>query len=312
MKDNLTVGIDLGGTNIKAIALSNEDDRGSVLSIPTPSATGSAGVIDGIVEAVERAVDESGRGPLRAIGIGTPGLVDEELTIRGAAVNLPAWERFSLKSILENRLGVPVHGGNDVGLAAIAEYEFGAGRGSDVLVCIWLGTGIGGGILIGGEPFRGHNGIGGEIGHLVVEPGGRMCRCGQDGCAEAYGSATGMLTTYREQLPEAQGIVPTLSDFSDALRFGYEKAAQAAHTISCTMLARLSGIVLNAFAPDRIVFGGGVVQAGIPILEQVASELPRYSLPATRKQCELRLSTLGAEAGPLGAALLARRSLPLH
>jgi len=305
MNETWTIGIDLGGTNIKAIALAASGKRGELLSVPTPSGGGSKGIIDGIVAVVRQALEEAGGGRLDAVGIGTPGLVDDALTIRGTAVNLPEWERFSLKTVLEDRLSVPAWGGNDVGLAAIAEYELGAGSGAEVLVCIWLGTGIGGGILLNGTPFRGHNGIGGEIGHVVVEPGGKLCNCGQSGCVEAYGSANGMLALYRKEQSPAAGT-PTLPDFAAALRAG-ESAAVAAHEVACTMLSRLTGSVLNVFAPDRIVFGGGVVQAGIPLIEPITTRLPEYALPATRNQCTFALSTLGGSAGPLGAALLARR-----
>ncbi|HUX51960.1 MAG TPA: ROK family protein [Spirochaetia bacterium] len=307
MNETWTIGIDLGGTNIKAIALAASGRRGELLSVPTPSGGGSKGVIDGIVAVVRRALAEVGGGKLEAVGIGTPGLVDEALTIRGTAVNLPEWERFSLKKVLEERLSVPTWGGNDVGLAAISEYELGAGHGAEVLVCIWLGTGIGGGILLSGTPFRGHNGIGGEIGHIVVEPGGRLCNCGQSGCVEAYGSANGMLALYRQEHPPAAGTA-TLTDFAAALR-AEEPAAVVAHDVACNMLSRLTGTVLNVFAPDRIVFGGGVAQAGIPLIEPITARLAEYALPATRSQCAFALSNLGASAGPLGAALLAHRKV---
>ncbi len=316
MNGQVTVGIDIGGTSIKAIALGDRGAAGRLVSVPTPPDAGSRGVISAIEKAAEQAIEAAGgRSRLRptAIGVGTPGLVDEELTLRGTAVNLPDWEAFSLKALLEERFGVPVWGGNDVGLAVLGEYELGAGSGAHVLAGLWLGTGIGGGIVIDGKPFRGHNGIGSEIGHVVVDPGGALCKCGQRGCSEVYASATGFLTLYRREIAaqergsEADSPhVPTMSQFALALRAGRPEAV-AAHQAACDMLARTLGIVLNLFAPDRLVLGGGVVQAGVPLLETVTGLLPRYALPACRAQCELRLSTLGAEAGPLGAAMLAHR-----
>ncbi|WP_455381341.1 ROK family protein [Salinispira pacifica] len=320
MSRNVTVGIDIGGTSIKAVVLGTEGAEGRLVSVPTPSGEGSAGVIGAIELAAERALESAGGAAAvtpKAFGVGTPGLVDDELTIRGTAVNLPEWEAFSLKAVLEERFGVPVWGGNDVGLAVLGEYELGAGRDADVLAGIWLGTGIGGGIVIGGRPFRGHNGIGSEVGHLVVEPQGELCRCGQRGCAELYASATGFLALYRQQTDRQLGAEPgqragstlpsvTLSEYALALRSGKPEAV-AAHETATEMLARAVGIVINLFAPDRLVLGGGVVQAGVPLLEAVGRKLPHYALSACRDQCELRLSTLGAEAGPLGAALLARR-----
>lgn len=318
MSGRATVGIDIGGTSIKAIALSDGGSSGRLVSVPTPPDAGSDGVIAAIEQAAEQAIEAAGgRSGLKpsAIGVGTPGLVDEELTLRGSAVNLPDWEAFSLKALLEARFGVPVWGGNDVGLAVLGEYELGAGSGSHVLAGLWLGTGIGGGIVIEGRPFRGHNGIGSEIGHVVVEPGGELCKCGQRGCSEVYASATGFINLYRRSLAgrdaDPAGESPELlsmSQFALALRAGKPEAL-AAHREGCDMLTRTVGIVLNLFAPDRLLLGGGVVQAGVPLLETVAELLPRYALPACRAQCELRLSTLGAEAGPLGAAMLARRRI---
>ncbi|HUX14409.1 MAG TPA: ROK family protein [Spirochaetia bacterium] len=313
MNGETTIGIDIGGSSIKAIVLREDGTHGELVCVPTPADGGSAGVIAAIERGARTALETAGAGRPAAIGIGTPGLVDDELTIRGAAVNLPDWEAFSLKAVVEQMFHVPVWGGNDVGLAVLGEYELGAGTGSKVLAGIWLGTGIGGGIIINGKPFRGHNGIGGEIGHVVVEPDGELCRCGSRGCSEVYASATGFLRLYLRELEKQDSDVrvPTtvsMSGFALALRAGRPEAI-AAHRIGCEMLARTAGIVLNLFAPDRLLLGGGVVQAGIPLIGSVGERLAAYSLPACRNQCELRLSTLGADAGALGAAHLARRRL---
>ncbi len=313
MNGETTIGIDIGGSSIKAIVLREDGSHGELVSVPTPTDGGSGGVIAAIERGALAAIESAGATRPAAIGVGTPGLVDDELTIRGAAVNLPDWEAFSLKAVLEEKFRVPVWGGNDVGLAVLGEYELGAGAGSEVLAGIWLGTGIGGGILIGGKPFRGHNGIGSEIGHVIVEPHGELCRCGSRGCSEVYASASGFLKLYRRELerPGSSPAVPanlSMSEFALALRAGQPEAV-AAHEVGCDMLARTAGIVLNLFAPDRLLLGGGVVQAGVPLLGPVGERLSAYSLPACRKQCELRLSTLGADAGPLGAAHFARRRI---
>lgn len=196
-----SLGIDIGGTSIKASLYRQEKDTDTfspvaeALRYPTPSDGSYRSMLDLLHRIIDHhlgIIPREQSGEEMQIGIGTPGLVDNRGYLRGDAVNIPGWTGVQLKDEVSAYAAVDVRVANDVNMAAYAEWRLGAGRGSESMVFISLGTGIGSGIILNGRPAAGHTGMAGEIGHLVVEPGGRQCKCGLKGCLERYSSASGI------------------------------------------------------------------------------------------------------------------------
>jgi glucokinase len=326
-----SIGIDIGGTSIKAAAFDGRQVLGSPLRYPTLSGEGENNVRETVDRAVRELTAAHGEG-LVALGVGTPGLVDERGYLAGDAVNIPGWKQVQIRDYLEERWHVPASVANDVNMTAYGVWRLGAGRrsiptdagqrgqqtGEPVrsLVCISLGTGIGGGIIIGGSMLVGAGGMAGEIGHVVVEEGGRRCNCGLAGCLERYSSATGIRETARILAKDFDSTLarriaasederfPSAREVYDALAKG-DRLARAVHEDSSRHLARAVGILAQTVNPEVIVFGGGVLEAGEVILEGIRRRLSDYVMPMSLSALDIRRAELGEAAGVWGAAVKA-------
>ena len=310
----LAIGIDIGGTKIAAGVV---DGEGNVLArslAQTPSQS-PAEVEDAIAAVVE---ELSRRHRAAAVGIGAAGFVD----ITGSDVLFAphlAWRNEPLRAAVSRRVGLPVRVDNDANAAAWAESKFGAGQGEEHLLCITLGTGIGGGLILGGQIYRGRYGLAGEFGHQQVVPGGHPCTCGNRGCWEEYASgnvlareaqalAAGDREAAREMLSRAQGDITRISGqvVTEAATAGDQAAigllADVGHWLGVGM-ANLAA----ALDPGMFVIGGGVSDAGDLLLDP-ARESFRQTLTGRGFRTEARIerARLGAEAGLVGAADLAR------
>lgn len=307
------VGIDLGGSSIKTVRADGEGRMGPVRRVPTRADAGAEGVLRQLADVIEEYVADA-EGDLGGIGIGTPGLVDEEGYLRGEAVNIHGWDQISITGTLQERFTVPIRVQNDTTLATLAELRRGAGRGARHLIAFFLGTGLGGGIVADGRLYCGSHGLAGEFGHTVVEPSGPPCKCGQAGCLEQYASAQGAVRLCMELAPRHYSPLASVARRSPAeisaelvyRRFQHGDAlAAAVHDTLCEMLARGVGAMMNALAPERVVLGGGVLRAGSYIPDSVRRRIHRYTLPAVRESCHIVEAGLGADAGAIGAVLLA-------
>ncbi len=308
--------IDLGGTKILAVIAT---DGGQVLARdrrPTPAA-GPDAVLDalaGSLRAAARAADVSPR-DLRGVGIACPGPLDLRAGVVSHPPNLPGWEEVPLRRLAQERLGVPVVLENDATAAAIGEHAFGAGRGTAHMVYVTVGTGIGGGIIGDGRPYRG-KGAAGELGHVIVLADGPLCGCGNRGCVEALASGTAIRRRARELLDAgrapvlrrllAEGEGPTAEAVHRAALGGDEDCrrllAEAGHYLGVALAS-----YANAFDPEAIVLGGGVLQAGEMLLAPAREALWSLALPQVRRGLRLATSALGPLAGALGmVAILAR------
>src|ERR1700742_1484962 len=191
---DLRGGIDLGGTKIQTAVI---DPDGAVVGEarrPTPTEGGPADVAAAMAAALVEAAEAGGvpSADLQGVGVGSPGDADEKTGVVSGARNLPGWDgSFALGETLEKELGTPVRIGNDVQVATEAEFHLGAGQGYDSLIGVFWGTGVGGGLILGGEPWLGR-GAAGEIGHMVIKRGGAKCPCGRHGCMEAYAGRKAM------------------------------------------------------------------------------------------------------------------------
>lgn len=308
----LAVGVDVGGTKIAAGLV---DDAGAVQATvrrATPSA-GPAEVVDTIVDLVR----ELGAGAHGVpVGIGAAGFVDAGRSRVLFAPNL-AWRDEPLAEAVGARLNVAVVVENDANAAAWAEARFGAGAGESSIVCVTVGTGIGGGVVLDGALLRGRFGIAGEFGHLPLVAGGIRCRCGQYGCWEQYGSGNALARTGRDLLAVggADALLQACAGDPDKLTGSMiTEAAAAGDRAAVALVAELGawlGAGMAAVAavldPGCFVLGGGVAESGELLLKPVR-EAYRRRLPAVahRPLAEIRAAGLGNEAGLVGAADLAR------
>lgn len=312
-----TIGVDVGGTKIAA-AVVTEDGRYDVPTVlPTP-----AGDADAIEVAIERAVEEVAAGrDIAAVGIGAAGWIDSTRSIVRYAPHL-VWRDVALGDRLSERLGVGVLIENDANAAVWAEHRFGAARGHDVALCITIGTGLGGGILVDGALFRGAHGFAGEWGHLRVVPDGRRCACGNRGCWEQYASGTALARDARELAETspgfADGIIELAGREAEALT-GVDVSSAAAHgDLAAIELVTEAGRWLGQgiadisaiLDPSVVVIAGGVAAVGEPILAPARSRFAQvFSGRRHRPHPQIVAAAMGADAGIVGAADLARLEL---
>lgn len=314
----VTVGVDMGGTNIQVVVLSSEDEPLGRARMRTPLDGDRTNVLEVMDAAVNDAVGDAGLEleEVAAIGVGTPGVVIDG-TVGGAA-NVPGWEeRFSLRTGLEQRLDRPVRVVNDVTAAATGEHRLGAGRGADDLLVIFVGTGVGAGLILGGEPYEGAFGGAGEFGHTVVQVGGAVCPCGRRGCVEAYAGRRAMENAVdRAVAAGTETIVPTLVEAKgrqqmtsgivrDALAKGDPLMADLVDEGIDALGAGIASAV-NLLDVERVVVGGGLAdKLGPSFLHRVESAM-RPSLFLVPAKVEVRSAELADQGGALGAALIAR------
>jgi glucokinase len=312
----LAIGIDIGGTKVAAGIV---DETGQVLDrLRRETPTTSPEAVEGTIAEVVTELRRHHRQRIWGVGIGAAGFVDAD---RATVLFSPhlAWRREPLREAIRRRTGLRVVVENDANAAAWAEWRFGAARGEDDLVCINLGTGIGGGMLFNGQLYRGHFGIAGEFGHMQVVPAGHRCECGNRGCWEQYASGNALVREAREL---AQANSPVIHPLLE--RAGGDPraitgplvtaAAQAGDPAAVELLTEVGqwlgvGIasLAAAFDPGLFIVGGGVSDAG-DLLIGPARESFRKTLTGRGFRPEARIvrTALGNEAGMIGAADLAR------
>ncbi|MCR8963931.1 ROK family glucokinase [Brevibacillus halotolerans] len=317
MTKRMIVGVDIGGTTIKIALL---DPNGEIITktqIPTPVSEGEDAIIGQMTNTIDQLMAEQGftKEEAYGIGIGVPGPVDTDTGFVYEAVNLGIKDT-ALKAKTEALTGLPTYVENDANAAALGEMWCGAGQGTDNLVAITLGTGIGGGIIIDGKIVHGVKGVGGEIGHVTVNPDGPLCNCGKKGCMERYGSATaiivGIETAAKEgrsaylakQLTEKGSL--TAKDAFDAATEGDLAAQEVIDQAAFYTGFGLSHIA-NLLNPAKIVIGGGVSAAGDALFSLIRKSFDTYTWKIAADSCEILPATLGNDAGVIGAGWLVKQ-----
>jgi glucokinase len=305
------IGADLGGTKM---AVGVVDEHPNVLWRSTEATTGRT--LDELMEALEgelrRGLDACPEA--EAIGLGVPCTIDRERGLAIASVNLPI-ANVPIRDLIAERLGLPTFIDNDANVAALAEHRFGVGRGTRNLVLLTIGTGIGGGLVLEGELFRGSSGAGAELGHVVIDENGPKCQgnCPNHGCVEALASGTALAragTLAAQTHPDsalgralaAEGEV-TGKTVTEAALAGDGIAVEAVAGIGRHLGAALASFA-NVFDPDVIVIGGGVAAAGELLLGPARREVRARALPPMN-ETEVANAALGPDAGMIGAAALA-------
>jgi glucokinase len=309
----LAVGVDIGGTKTELAVV---DGDGTVLSsyrVPTAPERGAAALIADII-AGARASFEAHLAAACAIGVSVAGQVSASGVVVGAP-NL-GWAGVPLGAELSRELGLPTVVVNDVRAAAWAEWRFGAGRGCDDVVVLFLGTGIGGSAISGGRMIEGSDNVAGEFGHVTLVANGRPCHCRNHGCLEAYAGGWAIAeraqeaarvdaagaSTMIELAGRAADITPEI--VAAAAQRGDRVAASVVHDTGSYVGAALVGLV-NAFNPRRVILGGGIIDGFPEIIPAAARIVRERSLPAAATNVELIAATLGNQAPVVGAASLA-------
>jgi glucokinase len=315
------IGVDFGGTNLRAAIVNTE--TGEIFDqrkCPTLAVEGQAAVIDRIVQLIKELTTENEKfsNGIKGVGIGVPGTPDIDSGSIQFLPNLPGkWRDVPLRRIVEEQVHLPVALINDVLGMTFGEWVFGAGRGAETVVCLAIGTGIGGGVIVNGQFHLGIGGTAGEFGHHVVEVAGLPCGCGGKGCLELYASGPAIAAMGVKEV--MQGHTTRIGELArhDLNRIDAGIVVQAARDddpIAKGILERAGmylgiavGNILGVISPQRVIFGGGVSSAGdlllAPILQTVRERV--HVIPVDR--VTFALAELGNNGGLIGAALWARR-----
>ena len=310
-----TIGVDLGGTKMLSGVL---DPDSKVLWEDREASTGQSE--DELVELLVGEIEEArgARPGVAAVGLGIPATIDHDSGVAVSAVNLPLAD-LPIRDLVTERTGLPTFVDNDANVAALAEHLYGAGRGSANLVMLTIGTGIGGGLVLGGEVFRGAHGAGAELGHMVIQADGPPCQgnCPNHGCIEALASGTALGREGRaaaESAPDsalgrllAAGEAVDGKAVTEAALAGDETAVGVFELIGGRLGVACASLA-NIFEPEAIVVGGGVIAAGELLLEPARRELRQRALTPMNETSILE-ATLGNDAGMIGAAAMARLEL---
>jgi glucokinase len=312
------IGVDLGGTNLRAAIV--DTDTGQLChprNGPTLAAEGPEAVIARIVQHIQELIQVEGSA-IQGIGIGVAGTPDIETGVIQILPNLPGpWSNLPLQAIIEEQVRLPVALINDVRAMTLSEWTFGAGRGADTLVCLAIGTGIGGGVIVNGQFHLGIGGTAGEFGHQVVEIDGLPCGCGGKGCLELYASGSAMTAMgVKEVIHGHTTRIGELVDY-DLNRINAEivvQAAQEGDPIARGILERVGtylgiavGNILGVISPQRVIFGGGVSRAGELLLKPIVRTVSERVHVIPVEKVEFVLAELGIHGGVVGAALWAKR-----
>jgi glucokinase len=322
MTEKWLVGVDLGGTTTKIAFLSKYGELLHKWEIPTDKSENGKNIIVNIAKAIDQKLEEldQSRDKLVGIGMGAPGPVDTAKGIIYEAVNL-GWENNTpLKDLLEVETGLHAVIDNDANCAALGEMWKGAGDGAKDIVCVTLGTGVGGGVITNGDIVHGVKGAGGEIGHITVVPeGGYQCNCGKTGCLETVASATGVVRLANEKLDatEQESTLRALRDSHGSISakdiFDAARDQDGLALAVIDQLAFYLGLSLanlgNGLNPEKIVIGGGVSKAGDILLQPVVKFFKQFSFPTVRTSTHLSIATLGNDAGVIGAAWLVKNKI---
>jgi len=315
MHDEYVLGADVGGTNLRIAAVAADGTILHEVSSPTPKTAPAQGVIDEIVSAAQKCVEELADSPRpKSFGLALAALVNPTVGRILRAPNLPQLDDLQLVDIVSDALGLDVVIENDATAAAIGEHWLGSSRATRNSVFVTLGTGVGGGLILEGRPYRGEDGTAGEIGHICVEPDGVPCGCGSHGCVEQYASATAIVRIAKE----LAGSDPTssLAGKSELTSLAIYEAGVAGDRVAQQTFAtmgRYLGIALaglvDVLNPGLIVIGGGPAGAWDLFIEHVRTEINERAFQHPSKSVRLVRASLGGSAGILGAARLAFDSL---
>lgn len=315
MGKSYNICLDIGGTKVLGAIF---DEDGNIVHRLKKKTTAGGGSSENIEELIISVVEEMRQSfglkkeQLHAISAGAPGVIDSGAGIVLFTPNLP-FRDYDIRTPLEARFGVPFHIGNDVNLGVLGEHEYGAARGRKNVVGFFVGTGIGGGLILDGRLFTGTGFKAGEYGHMILDPEGPLCGCGQRGCLEAFSSKKGMSAYISQQISRGRSCmldgklvngVFKSKLLKKALEAGDPVAMEAVDR-ACHYLAVATGSMINTISPDMVVYGGGVIEAcGNIFMEKILGAVDRYCMTSIRPTVELKQAALGDDSVLYGALAL--------
>ncbi|MBQ8684570.1 MAG: ROK family protein [Clostridia bacterium] len=312
-KTKYYIGIDLGGTFVKGGIV---DENGNLIvsdKVPTEAKSGNDKVVSNIAGLCMLLLEKAKitKEQVQGIGMGVPGLIDSQNGIVKYSNNLH-FEHFDIAGALQAKTGLPVKIANDANVAALGETKFGCGKEYDNTVLLTLGTGVGGGVVIGGKLFEGNGSAGAELGHNVIAAGGEPCGCGRKGCLEAYASATALIRDTKRAMEanrdSAMWEIGSIDNVTGKTAFDYMEKDKAAKSVVDNYIEKLGvGIVnhANTFRPQAVILGGGVCAEGDRLVKPLQEMLNEEIYAGARgPQVKLLTATLKNDAGIFGAVAL--------
>ncbi|HEV2485746.1 MAG TPA: putative N-acetylmannosamine-6-phosphate 2-epimerase [Terracidiphilus sp.] len=304
------VGIDIGGTSIKAGIVSREGSVSHATQAPTEAARGRDAIAAGLIAVVEQILDKVHRERIEICGLGiaSAGAIDaRDGSVFAATENLPGWAGFELRAFVEQRFHLPVFVVNDAHAAALAELHFGLGRNLSDFVAITIGTGIGGGIVSGGKLLQGQHGFAGTVGHQTIRVDGRPCNCGRRGCLEAYVSTASLLKEYAEQSgrsPDPTIGATALAREISHLAIAGDPAARSAYAALAGYLAEGLANIFNLLDPQAVFISGGLVEGHQEFVADIESRVTKSLHFGAKRSPRIQLAAQGHYSGVQGAAAM--------
>lgn len=303
MNDSWYIGVDLGGTSIKCGLISPANEIVERTFGPTLALEGPAQAADRIAQNVRALMTHVPQGEhIDGIGVCSPGPLDHKTGVLSEPPNL-GWKNVPFAEMLSERLDLPVTLEHDAKAAALGEYHFGAGRGSEAMALIIVGTGVSAGIIINGELYRGVHDYAGELGHITVDVDGPVCRCGSNGCVEVFAAGPGIISAYEyaahTRVESAKAIAQAAHNRDEIALRVFERAGRA--------LGAGMGTLAMLMDISTFVMFGGVVSAGELLLAPARHALKHYTYKSVGARARIVIGTLGNDAGILGAAYAAHR-----
>jgi glucokinase len=313
------VGLDVGGTSMKAGVVEESGKALSGVSLPTDAHLGQAFGLERMCESIRAAVAAAGlkQAQIAAIGVATPGTMDIPAGIILDPPNLKPWKNVPVRQYIQDKFAIPTAFQNDANAAAYGEFWVGAGKEAHSLVMFTLGTGVGGGIIIGDVVIEGEHSHGAELGHIKIEmTNPRQCGCGRWGCLEAYASATAVVKRAHNALASDGGksalhaVVNngreiTSKEIFDASAAG-DALAEKIVEETAFYLAVGAMNLMHTIDPDMVVYGGGMIAAGDGFLDRIRRHVKKLAFPVPAEKTQIRYALLGSDAGFIGAAACGR------
>lgn len=318
MAESYNLCLDIGGTKVLGVIFNSKKEVVYRLKKKTKAGGDSSeNVEEVIINVVKELINTSGikKSDIHAIAAGAPGVIDQEKGVVLFSPNLP-WKNYNIRKPIEDEFGCPFYIGNDVNVGVLGEYKFGAAKGYKNVVGLFVGTGMGGGLILNGELYTGNKFKAAEYGHMILDPEGPLCNCGQRGCLEAFSSKQGMSSYIRQQI--SRGRKSSMAEFvtdgvfkskalKNALSEGDTVAREAVNR-ACHYLAIASGNLVNTFSPDVVVYGGGVIEAvGDIFIEKILAEVDRYCMPSIRTTVDFKKAALGDDSILYGALSMIKK-----
>lgn len=297
MSKSHAIGIDIGGTSLKCGVVNELGEILFSFIVSLKEAKTEAEIINLMIDAIKQCTDQL-KEPIVGIGIGFPGLIEDDVII-GGGVNLPGFEQLPLGKILKDRTGHNIVIDNDANLMGLAELIYGAAKDSTDAVFLTIGTGIGGAIMINKGLYSGFKNRGGELGHTVIQQNGILCNCGGRGCLETYASVTALINYYKTQNTAAEENI----DGKTIIEKYLSGEDHAVKTMQHHFDYLAAGIVnfVNIFSPQKVIIGGGISEAGQFYIDELTQRVKAAALPISFAHSKIVAAELGNKAGLLGA-----------